>query len=82
MRPFLTAVIRTKLSLSHALAQSVKISLVSRPLACCIFFSNQFLQFEGRIATAIEQTKDVPDMIASTGTIPVCAPSDPSIEFN
>jgi len=45
-------------------------------------FSNQFLQFEGRIATAIEQTKDVPDMIASTGTIPVCAPSDPSIEFN
>ena len=81
MFPFLTAYTRTKLSLSHALAQSVKISLVSRALHPPPCF-NQFLQFEGRIATAIEQTKDVPDMIASTGTIPVCVASDPRTELN
>jgi len=62
MFPFPTAYTRTKLSLSHALAQSVKISL-----------------FESRIATAIEQTKDVPDMIASTGTIPM--PHDVIMKF-
>ena len=81
MFPILTAFARTKLSLSHALAQSVKISLVSRALHLILFF-NQFSQFESRIATAIEQTKDVPDMIASTGTIPVCVASDPRTKLN
>lgn len=80
MFPFLTASARTKLSLSHALAQSVKISLVSNALHLTHFL-NQFSQFESRIATAIEQTKDVPDMIASTGTIPVCLASDPRTGF-
>jgi len=42
----------TKLSLSHALAQSVKISL-----------------FEELISNTIEQTKDIPTIISSTGKI-------------
>ncbi|KAF7300694.1 DUF155 domain-containing protein [Mycena chlorophos] len=42
----------TKLSLSHALAQSVKISL-----------------FEELISTTIEETKDVPEVIATTGKV-------------
>ncbi|KAG8927818.1 hypothetical protein FRC03_006883 [Tulasnella sp. 419] len=42
----------TKLSLSHALAQSVKISL-----------------FEELIANTIDQTKDIPEIIAETGKI-------------
>ncbi|KAL1673047.1 hypothetical protein EV122DRAFT_270960 [Schizophyllum commune] len=43
---------RTKLSLSHALSQSVKISL-----------------FEERISNAIEDTKDIPEIISETGKI-------------
>ncbi|KAI5121802.1 hypothetical protein M0805_009794 [Coniferiporia weirii] len=42
----------TKLSLSHALAQSVKISL-----------------FEELIASTIEQTKDIPEIISETGKV-------------
>ncbi|KAL1730493.1 hypothetical protein EV714DRAFT_250264 [Schizophyllum commune] len=42
----------TKLSLSHALSQSVKISL-----------------FEERISNAIEDTKDIPEIISETGKI-------------
>lgn len=42
----------TKLSLSHALAQSVKISV-----------------FESLIATTIEDTKDIPEIISETGKV-------------
>ncbi|CAK5272895.1 unnamed protein product [Mycena citricolor] len=43
---------RTKLSLSHALAQSVKISL-----------------FEQLISSNIEETKDIPEIIATSGKV-------------
>ncbi|KAF7349288.1 DUF155 domain-containing protein [Mycena sanguinolenta] len=43
---------RTKLSLSHAISQSVKISL-----------------FENLISSTIEETKDIPEIIATTGKV-------------
>lgn len=60
---------RTKLSLSHALAQSVKISLVrlSFPFKTSMLTSSQ--QFEELISSTIEQTKDVPEIISETGKV-------------
>jgi uncharacterized Rmd1/YagE family protein len=55
------------LSLSHALAQSAKISLVREFLSENFWPLKKGLQFEDRIAATITQTKDVPDIIAETG---------------
>lgn len=71
-RPSSKHVPRTKLSLSHALSQSVKISLVSNcfgkvPLLtqrCSLFF-----QFEELISNTIEETKDIPEEISETGKV-------------
>lgn len=62
---------RTKLSLSHALAQSVKISLVSDQIS--YYFWNwcftEHSQFEELISSTIEDTKDIPEVISETGKV-------------
>jgi uncharacterized Rmd1/YagE family protein len=61
---------RTKLSLSHALSQSVKISLVrSFPPPCEWTFIAFVIQFEELISSTIEETKDIPEVISETGKI-------------
>lgn len=59
---------RTKLSLSHALSQSVKISLVS---TCHLVVRVEInaAQFEELISSTIEETKDIPEIISETGKI-------------
>lgn len=67
---------RTKLSLSHALSQSVKISLVSVFLLLCAGHSRPLsdvryrrLKFEELISTTIVETKEYPEIISETGKI-------------
>lgn len=63
---------RTKLSLSHALSQSVKISLVSmagRDLCLVEMRLTSMRQFEELISNTIEETKDVPEEISETGKV-------------
>jgi hypothetical protein len=67
---------RTKLSLSHALSQSVKISLVSSlplPPSRYIFVSSKAntnsSKFEELISTTVEATKHYPEIISETGKI-------------
>lgn len=68
------------MSLSHALSQSVKISLVShhdsrgRVIAdiCRLFvvtWCRSSPQFEELISSTIEETKDIPEIISETGKI-------------
>lgn len=59
---------RTKLSLSHALSQSVKISLV-RYFVHIVLPSSQFSQFEDLISSTIDQTKSIPEVISETGKV-------------
>lgn len=63
-----TIFVRTKLSLSHALSQSVKISLV----ITIVLLTGSTLrrwQFEELISNTIEETKDIPEIISETGKI-------------
>lgn len=56
------------MSLSHALSQSVKISLVS---TCHLVVRVEInaAQFEELISSTIEETKDIPEIISETGKI-------------
>ena len=62
---------RTKLSLSHALLQSVKISLVGAFLLmlCRPFIWYRVIKFEELISTTIVETKEYPEIISETGKI-------------
>lgn len=62
-------VFRTKLSLSHALAQSVKISLVRWDSFLLDTKFDVLPQFEDLISSTIDQTKDVPEIISETGKV-------------
>ena len=59
------------MSLSHALSQSVKISLVSKSKDSLLKPSIHAasVQFEELISSKIEETKDIPEVISETGKI-------------
>lgn len=55
--------------MSHALSQSVKISLVTHLVLSIPTRADPELQFEALISTTIEDTKDIPEVISETGKI-------------
>ena len=59
------------MSLSHALSQSVKISLVSKSKNFLLkpSINAASVQFEELISSKIEETKDIPEVISETGKI-------------
>ena len=61
------------MSLSHALSQSVKISLVGKSKNSSVKHSihTTSVQFEELISSKIEETKDIPEIISETGKIGV-----------